>query len=69
MMNDQRGFSLWPLVIVLTIGCVPAYFVWPSGIMDTPLSAVTVGDFFRMIAMAAVLLVAAVTGAMLSDWN
>ena len=50
---------MWPLLIVLAIGCVPAYFVWPSGVMDMPLSADIVGDFVRMVGTAAVLLVGA----------
>jgi len=68
-MNNQRGFSMWPLLIVLAIGCVPAYFVWPSGVMDAQLSAITVGALLRMIGTAAVLLVAAVIGVLLSDWD
>jgi hypothetical protein len=63
MMNDQRGMSLRPLVTMLVIGCVAAYFVWPPGIsMDTALGAVTVGAFLRMSGAGLLVLMAIYVG-------
>lgn len=67
MLSDRR--NLMPLVIALAIASVAAYFLWPSVQMDTPLAAVTVGDFLRIIGTAAVLLVAVYVGVIFSNWG
>ena len=64
MMSDrQRGMSLRPLVTMLVVGCVAAYFVWPPAIsMDTALGAVTVGAFLRMLGAGLLVLMAIYVG-------
>ena len=65
----QRGMSLLPLVIVLAIGCVTVYFIWPTGTIDMPLGVIKVSTFLRMMGAGLGLLVAVYVGAMLSDWD
>jgi len=43
-------------VIYFAIGLVIAYFVWPSGVTEVPLSSVTVGGWLRMLASGAITL-------------
>ena len=51
--------------ILLAIGLAAAYWVWPSGITDTPLGAMTFGALLRAIASGAIALVSFVFALML----
>lgn len=53
--------------IILAIGFVAAYWVWPGGITDQTLAAITFGGLLRAIASGAIAVAALVVAAML--WN
>ena len=66
--NEEAQASVRVIAaIVLAIGLVAAYWVWPSGITDQALAAITFGALLRAIASGAIAVVALVFTAML--WN
>ena len=49
---------MWPIAFVfLAIGLALAYWIWPSGITDLTLSAITFGAVLRALASCVVVLV------------
>jgi len=60
--------SKWaPLAFCLAVGCVAAYFVWPTGITDMPLGAITFGALLRAIGAGLIMLVALYIGVICTD--
>ena len=53
--------------VILAIGAIAAYFIWPSGIGDVPLASLTLGMLAKAAGSVAVLLIAlGIAGAL---WN
>ena len=53
--------------VILAIGAIAAYFIWPSGIGDVPVASLTLGMLAKAAGSVAVLLVAlGIAGAL---WN
>jgi hypothetical protein len=51
--------------VLLGIGVAIAYWVWPAGITDLPLTQITFGSFIRVAASGAITLAALVMAALL----
>ena len=49
-------------VFVLAIGWVVAYWIWPKGITDLPLAAITLGALLRALAAGAIALIVLIFG-------
>jgi hypothetical protein len=63
-------FKKWSvLVISLAAGGIAAWFIWPSGVLDTPLAAMTIGMLLRMLGAVVVPLIALYIGVAITDWD
>jgi hypothetical protein len=47
--NQVRTTQLIVATVILTLGMVPAYFLWPTGITELSLSAAPIGALLRAI--------------------
>ena len=52
-------------VVLLVVGWVVAWLIWPTGVMDMPLASVTVLAFLRMLGAGVVVLFTLYGAAML----
>jgi hypothetical protein len=55
--EQARATALWTGVVLLCVGVLAAYFLWPAGITDLPLGVITFGALLRAIGSALVLAV------------
>ena len=64
--NEQaQRTTRWIAAVLFAIGLVIAYAVWPAGVVDQPLGAVTFGALLRSIGAVIVVLGALFVAAML----
>jgi hypothetical protein len=61
-----RGVAL----VLLALGCIAAYWVWPAGITDTPLGTIRFGTLLQALLSAAIALIALCVAALIGiDWD
>ena len=58
MSNESAQRVVWAVAsVLLGIGWIVAYWVWPSGITDLPLASITFGELLRAIASGVIALI------------